>query len=81
MKLWELLISGVLYVDNIKSFKLWDIGWVNYGDGQDGLGHRGEWEDCFLYSTLDVRYPEGIVGIVLLYDSINKLYYYVDYKA
>ena len=80
MKLLELLISGVLYVDNMRSFKLWDIGWVNYGAGQDGLGHRGEWEDYFLYSTYDVRYPDKIVGIVLLDGSSNRLYYYVNYR-
>ena len=38
------------------------------------------WEDCFLYSTYDVRYPDKIVGIVLLDGSSNRLYYYVNYR-
>ncbi len=74
MKLIELLIQMSYMMRTYRVVQLWT------GEGQDWLGHRGEWEDCFLYSTFDVRYPDGIVGIVLLYGSGNRLYYYVDYR-
>ncbi len=32
---------------------------------------------AFSIVRVDVRYPDGIVGIVLQYDSSNKIYLYI----
>jgi len=51
MKLTGLLDQVSICYDDIRS--LFNSGWLgfNNGEGQDGLGHRGEWEDCFCYCT------------------------------
>ena len=42
-----------------------------------GLVTGGSERIAFSIVRVDVRYPDGIVGIVLQYDSSNKIYLYI----
>ncbi len=42
-----------------------------------GLVTGGSERTAFSIVRVDVRYPDGIVGIVLQYGSSNKIYLYI----